>query len=79
MPVDRLGIFAQAKGDSTMNMIDVLIVLALLATVGTLIMGVGSMVRGGKYDQQHAGQLMSARVGLQAATFILLLLALLLG
>lgn len=62
-----------------MSMINVLIVLAVLATIGALAMGIGSMVRGGEYDRQHAGQFMSARVGLQAATLVLLLLALLMG
>ena len=62
-----------------MNLIDLLIVLALLATVASLVMGVGSMVRGGKYDKEHSGQFMNARVGLQAATLVLLLLALLMS
>lgn len=62
-----------------MNMIDILIFLALFSTIGALAIGIGSMVRGGEFDRQHSGQFMSARVGLQAATLVLLLLALLLG
>lgn len=59
-----------------MSIINVLIVLAVIATVGALGMGIVSMLRGGEYDRQHAGQFMTARVGLQAATVLLLLAAL---
>ncbi len=53
-----------------------LVVLAMLATVVTLGMGIVSMARGGDYDRQHSTQLMGWRVGLQAATLLLLALAL---
>ncbi len=59
-----------------MNPINVLIMLALLATAAALAVGVVSMVRGGEFDRAHATQFMSARVGLQAITVILLLIAL---
>lgn len=62
-----------------MNMLDIFIVLALFATIGALVMGIGSMARGGDYDKQHSGQYMMARVGLQAATLVFLLLALVMG
>jgi len=75
----RPTVFVQVTGGSDMSMISALIVLALLATIGALAMGVGSMVRGGEYDRQHAGQFMTARVGLQATTLVLLLVAMLLG
>ena len=39
-------------------------------------LGVASMVRGGDYDDQHATQLMFARVASQGITFIMLLIAL---
>ena len=54
----------------------IIIVIAALATAVALGMGVVSMLRGGDYDRQHAGQFMTARVGLQAATLVLLLVAL---
>ena len=62
-----------------MDMLDIFVVLALIATVVALAMGIGSMARGGDYNRAHAGQFMTARVGLQAATLVFLLLALLLG
>lgn len=52
-----------------------IIVLAALATAVALGMGIFSMLRGGEYDRQHAGQFMMARVGLQAATLALLVVA----
>lgn len=54
----------------------VFVVLAMLATVVALGMGIVSMARGGEYDQQHGTQLMGWRVGLQAATLVLLVVAL---
>jgi hypothetical protein len=62
-----------------MGIANVVIVLATLATAAALAMGIVSMARGGEYDEQHAGQFMSARVGLQAATLLLLFAALALG
>lgn len=59
-----------------MNILTVVIIAALVATLATLVVGLGSMMRGGQFDEQHSTQLMFARVGLQALTFILLLLAL---
>jgi hypothetical protein len=62
-----------------MSPINVLIVLAVLATAAALAMGIVSMLRGGEYDRVHAGQFMTARVGLQGATLLLLLVVLALG
>jgi len=61
-----------------MSILTILIVLAMLSTLGVLVMGVGSMAHGGKYDDEHSQQLMYARVGLQGVTFLLLVVALLL-
>ena len=55
-----------------MSPINVLIVLAMLATAGALVMGIVSMLRGGEYDRVHSGQFMTARIGLQGATLVLL-------
>lgn len=52
-----------------------IIVIAALATAVALGMGIYSMLRGGDYDRAHAGQFMTARVGLQAATLVLLVVA----
>lgn len=58
-----------------MNILNVVIVAALLITVGLMGTGIWSMAHGGKFDQEHATQLMFARVGMQAVTILLLLLA----
>ena len=62
-----------------MNLLTIVILLAMVATVAMLVMGIGSMAHGGEYDEKHETQFMFARVGLQGATFLLLLLALFLA
>jgi len=59
-----------------MSFLSVVIVVALVATIVTLVIGIGSMAKGGQYDEKHSTQLMLLRVGLQALTLILILLAL---
>ena len=56
----------------------VIIVLALMATVFALLLGIFSMGSGGSTDQVASTPLMWARVGLQGFTFLLLLGAVLL-
>lgn len=58
-----------------MTFLSWLIVLALLSTLVSLGWGIVSMAHGGAYNKKHSAQLMSARVGLQALTIILLLIA----
>ena len=60
----------------TMTLLTSVIVIALLATVGTLLWGIVSMAQGGEFDQHHSHQLMFARVGLQGVTLLFLLIAL---
>lgn len=55
----------------------ILVVLAALATVVALFKGIASMAEGGEYDDRHSGELMFKRVGWQAVTVLLVLLALL--
>lgn len=50
-------------------------ILAAIATVIVLFMGLNSMAVGGTYDRHHSGQLMSARVGLQLLTAVFVILA----
>lgn len=59
-----------------MEILTVIIAIGLLATVGTLLLGVASMARGDDFDQAHSHQLMFARVGLQGVTLLCLLIAL---
>ncbi len=58
-----------------MSTITILIILALLSTVGALVTGLVSMMRGGKFDKQHMDQFMFSRVGLQLVTLVLLVIA----
>jgi len=58
-----------------MNMLTVVIMAALLMTIGLIAVGIWSMAQGGEFDQKHSTQLMFARVGMQGVTFLLLLLA----
>ena len=59
-----------------MTMLNILIILALIATVGALATGIGSMTRSGEFDRKYSYKLMFARVGFQGIAFLLLLLAL---
>jgi hypothetical protein len=60
-----------------MDVLSTMIILALIATIITLGTGIFSMLRGGEFDQRHSTQLMFARVGFQALTLVLLIIALL--
>ena len=50
-------------------------ILAAIAIVVVLFLGVRSMALGGTYDRRHSGQLMSARIGLQLVAVALVILA----
>jgi hypothetical protein len=56
-----------------MTFAEMLITLAVLATAGALGLGIVSMMRGGRFDREHAGRYMTARIGLQGMTLVLLL------
>lgn len=58
-----------------MSILNIVIVAALLMTIGLIGTGIWSMAHGGEFDQKHSTQLMFARVGMQGITFLLLLLA----
>jgi hypothetical protein len=62
-----------------MDILNVVIVAALLMTVGLIGTGIWSMAHGGEFDQKHSTQLMFARVGMQGVTLLLLLLAMFLA
>ena len=62
-----------------MNILTVVIVVALLITIGLMGTGIWSMSHGGEFDEKHSTQLMVARVGMQGVTFLLLLLAIFLA
>ncbi len=58
-----------------MSLLTITIILALIATIITLVWGVGSMAMGGAYDEKHSEQLMFTRIGIQAFAFVMLLVA----
>ena len=62
-----------------MTILTMTIVVCVILTAGVLAMGIGSMAHGGQFDERHADQFMMARVGAQAVTLLLLLLALFLA
>jgi hypothetical protein len=68
--------FLHTREALVMSLLSLMIVLALIATVGALGAGLVSMMRGGEYDRQHSTQLMAARVGFQGAALVLMLVAL---
>ena len=59
-----------------MSLFTFLVVLALLATVASLMWGLVSMVRGGEYDEGHSAKLMNARIAFQGFALIVILIAL---
>ena len=62
-----------------MSIVNVLIILALIATLVVLALGLRSMARGGKYDAEHAEKFMWERVALQGLVVVLLGVVLLLN
>ena len=58
-----------------MNLLNMVIIAALLITIGFIGTGIWSMAHGGEFDRKYSSQLMAGRVGMQAITFLLLLLA----
>lgn len=59
-----------------MTTLSFLIMAAMLATVGALVLGIASMAHGGDFDQRHSHQFMFARVGFQGVVLLLLVLGL---
>jgi ABC-type dipeptide/oligopeptide/nickel transport system permease subunit len=59
-----------------MDLLTIVILLALGATAVSLVLGIISMERGGKYDDEHGTRFMAMRVGFQGLTLVLLLVAL---
>jgi len=51
------------------------VMLALVATVASLILGISSMAQGGEYDRVHGTRYMVMRVVAQGAALLFLVLA----
>lgn len=60
-----------------MDVLLVVIILALIATVVTMFLGILAMSGGGSADKEFGTPLMWARVGFQALTLLLLIVAVL--
>jgi hypothetical protein len=58
-----------------MDPLTIVIILALLGTLGAMALGLLAMSGGGSTDRQFSTPLMWARVGFQAFTLLLLLVA----
>ncbi len=58
-----------------MSLLTLTIILALIATIATLIWGISSMAMGGSYNEKHSEQLMFTRIGIQFFAFVMLLAA----
>ena len=58
-----------------MDLLSVVIVLALLATIAVMMMGLFTMGQGGSLDKMIGNRLMWARVGIQTVAILLLILA----
>ena len=59
-----------------MTVLTIVIVIALLATVGTLLWELASLRHGGEFDRHLSHQFMFARGGLQDITLLFLLITL---
>ena len=47
-----------------------LVIFAMLATLGVLVVGIAGMARGGDFNRRHANKLMRARVVLQGVALL---------
>ncbi len=57
-----------------MTFMNILLILAMLATVVVLFTGIFGFLRGGEFNQRYGNKLMQARVGLQFAALAILVL-----
>ena len=60
-----------------MTVLTTLLLVAMLATLGVLIVGVAGFFFGGEFNRKYSNKLMQARVALQAVAILLLLILLL--
>ena len=55
-----------------MNLLAILLMIAMLATAGVLLVGLIGFFRGGSFNEKYGNTLMRARVGLQLLAVLLL-------
>jgi hypothetical protein len=63
----------------THNFFTILLILALIATLGALAFGLGTFFRGGEFNRKYGNVAMRWRVMLQSLALILFLIALWFG
>ncbi len=59
-----------------MGFLSVLLLIAMMATLGVLVVGLAGFFRGGEFNRKYGNKLMQARVALQAIAVFILFLAL---
>lgn len=59
-----------------MNVLTLLLIIAMAATLGVLIVGLAGFFQGGEFNRKYGNRLMRARVTLQAVAVLMLLLVL---
>ncbi len=61
------------------GIVPVLLIVALVATLGVLFAGLIAMARGGEFNRKHGNRLMRWRVALQGMALLLLAILMLVG
>jgi hypothetical protein len=59
-----------------MGVLTVLLMIAMLATLGVLAVGIAGFFHGGEFNRKYGNKLMQTRVALQAVAVVLLLIIL---
>jgi hypothetical protein len=59
-----------------MDFLTTLLLLAMFATLGALVIGLAGFLHGGEFNRKYGNKLMQARVALQAVAVIILLVLL---
>lgn len=57
------------------NFFFVLMIVAMIAVLASLVLGLLSMVKGGEFDKKHGNRLMQARVMLQGIALLFFVVA----
>jgi len=61
---------------TVMTLTTTLVILALYATIASLVWGITSMAHGGAYDEDHSAKLMNGRLIFQGIAILLIMMAL---
>jgi len=58
-----------------MTVLNVVIIVAVMATFVALVLGLFSMARGGEFNERHGNRLMQLRVLIQGVAVVMLVIA----